>query len=360
MKISRFTFIVTDDCNYMCDYCPQKKEKKFISVDHVKKAWDFFYPRLANNSSIDFYGGEPLVCFDAIKEAVTYIKRKNTSNKSIDFSISTNGSLLDEEIFGFLNQNQFYVVLSFDGLAHNISRQKGDFQSMITKIEKIRKYLHINLEINSVFTPETIGYLAESIQLILDLGIREMRFALSTIEYWNDETLKKFENELLKAVDLLISNYRETGAIPVLNFRNHTSGKGLFACSAGKERMAITPEGKLWGCYLFHDFFKGKEKTKDYSKYFFGDLDSFIDHHKTLYSEMLPNYIDLRMDNFRSEESYCFLCPDIYSCDVCPVYAAYSSGVLGKIPGWICKINKQKKKMKNYFHKKICEVECEQ
>jgi sulfatase maturation enzyme AslB (radical SAM superfamily) len=353
MKISRFTFIVTDDCNYECKYCPQKKEKKFISVDMMEKAVDFFYPMLANNSAIGFYGGEPLLGFDAIKDAVSYIKKKNALKKSIDFSISTNGSLLDREIYKFLNQNQFDVVLSFDGLAHNISRKKGDFQPMITKIEKIQEYLHIKLETNSVFTPETIGYLSESIQLILDLGVKDMRFALSIIESWNEETLLESENELLKVVDLMISNYKKTGTIPVSNFRNHTSDKGLFACSAGKERMAITPEGKLWGCYLFHDFFKGKEKTNDYSKYFFGDLDYFIDHHRTLYPEMLQNYMDLRMDNFGSEESYCFLCPDIYYCDVCPVYAAYSSGVLGKIPGWICNINKIKKKIKDNFQKRI-------
>ncbi len=76
MKLSSFTFIVTDDCNFYCEYCPQKKEKKFVSVDLIKRAIDFFYPLMKNNASVGFYGGEPLLCFDVVREAVLYFKKK--------------------------------------------------------------------------------------------------------------------------------------------------------------------------------------------------------------------------------------------------------------------------------------------
>jgi hypothetical protein len=55
------------------------------------------------------------------------------------------------------------------------------------------------------------------------------------------------------------------------------------------------------------------------------------------------------MDNFSTEKTYCFLCGDIESCNVCPVYVAYSTSSLGKIPGWVCKINKIKMRMKKIF-----------
>jgi sulfatase maturation enzyme AslB (radical SAM superfamily) len=365
MKLANFTFIVTDDCNYQCSYCPQKKEEKFITVDLIKKAVDFFYPLLENPSTVVFYGGEPLICFEKIKEAVLYLKKKNSASlkkkerKQIDFSMTTNGSLLTEEIFEFLNLHRFSVLLSFDGLAHNISRKKNDFETILSLIEKAGGYSQVNLEINSVFTPGTIGCLSESIRMNMELGVKEIYFSLSIIEEWDNKALLAFEHELSKVVELLVSNYKKTGSIPVPDFRTVLQrrqgphGPRLFHCCAAKNRMAITPEGKLWGCNLFHDYFKGKEKAKDYSKYFLGDLDYFIDHYQTVYPEILSNYYDLRIDNFSTGKSYCFLCSDIESCEVCPVNAAYASSAVKKIPGWMCKINKIKNKAKKMFHKKI-------
>lgn len=362
MKLANFTFIVTDDCNYQCSYCPQEKEEKFITVDLIKKAVDFFYPLLENPSTIVFYGGEPLICFDKIKEAVLYIKKKNSSSlkkkerKQIDFSITTNGSLLTEEIFEFLNRHRFSVLLSFDGLAHNMSRKKDGFETLLSHIEKAEEYSEIDLEINSVFTPGTIDCLSGSIRMVLELGVKGISFSLSIIEEWDNKALLAFEHELSKVVELLVSNYKKTGAIPVSNFRavlKRQQGLGLFRCSAAENRMAITPEGKLWGCDVFHDYFKGKEKTTDYSNYFLGDLDYFIEHHQTLYPKILSNYRDLRIDNFSTGESYCFLCSDIESCVVCPVNAAYASSAVKKIPGWVCRINKIKNNAKKMFHQKI-------
>ncbi len=180
-----------------------------------------------------------------------------------------------------------------------------------------------------------------------------MRYVLSTIEEWGKEDLKKFEDELLKTVDIAASNHQKSGTIMVSNFKTDPAKRGIFACTAGKDRLAVTPAGKIWGCEQFHDYFKGKEKTKEYSMYSFADLDYFIDHFKTLYPDILPNYTVLRMDNFSSGDSYCFLCRDIESCDVCPVYAAYSTSVLGEIPGWVCEINRIKSRGKRDFQRKI-------
>lgn len=356
MIVSGFTFVVTDDCNYRCNYCPQKKEKKYIDSELAKKASDFVYPFLADRSTIGFYGGEPLLCFDQIKDTVRYLERKNSGKKKIGFSITTNGSLLDKKKNEFLHLNRFSVILSFDGRAHNVSRKSGDFEWMVARIEEIRKYSHINLRLNSVFSPGTVGYLAESIRLFLELGVNEIRYALSTIEEWDDNALEEYEVELLKMVELLVANYKEKQSIPVESFRSPGTGKGLFGCSAGKDRMVVTPDGKLWGCYVFHDYFKGKEDTEDYSKYCFGDLDHFLRDRESLYPEVLSNYARLRMDNFQCEDSYCFLCGDIFSCRVCPVNAAYVTSELGKVPAWICKINRIQMRVRDELQRRIGEV----
>ena len=79
MELSNLTFIVTDDCNYNCSYCPQKKGKKTITHEIIESAVDFFYPFLksSDKNRIGFYGGEPLLAFDKIKYAVLRMKEKN-------------------------------------------------------------------------------------------------------------------------------------------------------------------------------------------------------------------------------------------------------------------------------------------
>jgi sulfatase maturation enzyme AslB (radical SAM superfamily) len=353
MKISDFVFIVTDACNFQCSYCPQKKERKFINSELIKETANFIYTFLSDAPVIGFYGGEPLLCFNKMRDTVSYLEQLNRSEKNFRFSITTNGSLLDKKKLEFLHQKRFSVILSFDGYANDISRKRGDFERMVSNIREIEKYSHIMLKINSVFIPETVERLSESLRLFYELGIKDIRFTLSTIEEWKADKLDIFEMELLKTIDWLVSTYNETGTSPVRDFQPGGNKSSLFACNAGKDRMAVTPDGKLWGCYAFHDYFKGREETEEFSKYCFGVLDDFIDRHETIYPQILSNYAGLRMDNFQCGDSYCFVCGDIFNCRVCPVNAAYISSFLGEIPGWICSINRIKKKARDKFQRSI-------
>jgi len=85
MEISNLAFIVTDDCNYNCSYCPQKKEKKTITFETIKATVDFFYPFLKSSDKIriGFYGGEPLLAFDKIKYTVHLLEEKNQVENKI-------------------------------------------------------------------------------------------------------------------------------------------------------------------------------------------------------------------------------------------------------------------------------------
>ncbi|MDQ1350200.1 MAG: Radical protein [Acidobacteriota bacterium] len=78
MEITELTFIVTDDCNYNCSYCLQKKEKKTISNGTIRAAVDFFYPFMDRKHRIEigFWGEEPLLAFYKIKYAYSYNRKK--------------------------------------------------------------------------------------------------------------------------------------------------------------------------------------------------------------------------------------------------------------------------------------------
>jgi uncharacterized protein len=364
MKLTNFTIIVTDDCNKSCSYCPQTREKKTISLETLHSALNFFHPFMEDGAVLSFYGGEPLLEFELIKEVVEWINRhsqllnSDKKSKHINFSITTNGSLLTPPILEFFNQNRFSLLLSYDGLAQEITRGKNDIDTWTELFKSIdNNYPDIKFKTNSIFTPQTLPLLADSVQFLSALGVRN-KFALSKTNDWNTVDLAEYQIQFNAVAEAAYSDYIMNGTTLVDNFKGITSPptEGLFACSACKNRMAISPEGYLWGCFLFHDYFKQKEKTDEFEKYSLGHLEDFIPNHNTLWLEKCSNYSRLRIDNFWTDSTYCFSCDKVYQCNICPIAAAYSSheaGELGYIPPHLCKINKITNRIKENLFQRI-------
>jgi sulfatase maturation enzyme AslB (radical SAM superfamily) len=343
MEIANLTFIVTDDCNFNCSYCFQEKEKKAISNTTIETAVDFFYPFLRSHDKvyINFFGGEPLLAYEQIKHAVQLLQEKNEKeNKDIEFALTTNGSLLTDEMLDFFNHHRFTLTLSFDGMAQDKGRKKGTLGQMLRLMKQIQRRPGINAEINSVFTPQTIAEFSDSLRFMIEHQSPDITFNISSMEEWNCADLDTLKIELERLVDFLRLYYREKGRIPVKNFQAPKSGDGIFQCNAGKNRMAVTPGGEIWGCFLFHDYFKTRKDNPRYEDYYFGTLTDFIADYETRYPRILANYAELRQDFFQVGENPCFLCGEVKGCMVCPVNAAYSSGSLGKISCSKCKITK--------------------
>jgi len=363
MRISNLTFIVTDDCNFNCSYCFQKKEKKTISNAFIKTAVDFFYPFLGGDGKIQigFYGGEPLLAYEQMKHAVLRLQEKNKKeNKKMEFVVTTNGSLLTEKMLDFFNSHKFVLLLSFDGLAQEKARKRGTLDQMVQVIKTIQDYPDITFEINSVFTPQTVSLLSGSMRFIIEHKGPEITFNLSSMDEWGSSDLETLKKELERLTDFLVKFHKEKGKIPVKNFQTQVPGpgSGIFLCGAGIEHMAVTPAGKLWGCFLFHDYFKTREKDSQYQEYEFGTLTDFIANYETRYPAVAANYSELHQDFFQvkdegREGTFCFLCEDIKGCVVCPVNAAYSSGSLGKISCCHCVLKKIQRHALENFHEKL-------
>ena len=359
MELNNLSFILTDDCNFNCSYCMQKKEKKTIDSQTIEAAVDFFYPFLTGTDTvtISFYGGEPTLAYEQMKYAVLLLQEKNkTDSKQFQFMLTTNGSLLTDDMLGFFNRHQFVLLLSFDGLAQEAGRKKNTLARTVRLIQHIRHYPDIRLEINSVFTPQTIGSFAESMRFITLLEGPEATFNISTMEEWSLPDLERLENQLAALTDFLVSYYRETGKVPIKNFQGNAAGpgSGIFRCNAGRGHMAITPEGGLWGCFLFHDYFKTRKDNLQYRDYYFGELQDFAAHYGngTRYTSIKKNYLELQQDVFQvsgGETDFCFLCKDMEGCAVCPVNAAYSTGSLGKISCRQCQLVKIQRKARESF-----------
>lgn len=313
----------------------------------IDKSVDVFSPRLTEDCYINFYGGEPLLAFDRIQQAVRSFKNR-LKNQNIIFSMSTNGSLLDDEKLEFFNQNKFSLLLSFDGFAQNIHRKKGSFNHIVTVLKKLLIYPDIDLEINSVFTPKTIGDFSKSVQFMANLGIPEISATLSQNSYWSPLALCHYKEELQSLKKFTFLFRLQHGYIPFLKFRRD-QGRGIFSCYAARDRLAITPDGKLWGCHLFADFYTGKETTDEYSKYCLGDLVSFAESREKVFTEVSANYSKFRMDQFCTDHTLCANCEEMEECKVCPIDNRLQSSSFDRIPHWICEQNKITRQVRREF-----------
>lgn len=152
-RINKLTLQVTQACNLRCSYCiysefnkgQRSHGNKFMSLDMAKKGIDFLIRHSIDSEQVNvgFYGGEPLLAFGLIKEIVGYIKERY-SEKNISYAITTNGTLLTEEMIRFMIENEFMITVSLDGPEeiHNINRRyaangMGSFSDVMKNLERL-------------------------------------------------------------------------------------------------------------------------------------------------------------------------------------------------------------------------------
>lgn len=350
VKINRFAFIMTDDCNFDCSYCHQHKEKIYLERDPIDKALDFFYPFFRERPVITFYGGEPLLAYPEIVYIVNrFNAREKQGNKKPYFSLSTNGSLLTDEKLSFLSKNKFTVLLSFDGLVQEKGRKPGSLHPTLEMMKQLNERPGIYVEINSVFTPRTVPDLSESIRFLVEHGAENIFIDISLPEPWIEEDFAILEEQWELLGRYLSGYHHQYKRIPVINFRPVKQRTRAFACGAGSNRMSLSPDGKIWGCYTFHDYLKHKEHNSEYMRFCFGNLENFIKNHESLYPKILANYSDLNLECFETAKGQCRHCSDLIKCGPCPVYTAYTSKALGKVPIDFCRLSRIERKAKSLF-----------
>lgn len=152
--VNNLVLQVTKDCNFKCRYCgfansagiDRNHEQRNMSWDIAKKSIDFLYQHSRDAQQVDiaFYGGEPLLNFQLIKRTTEYANNLFKS-KSIFYRMTTNASLLTDDIIEFLVQNKFHISLSMDGpeKTQNIHRSfkgngKGTFSVVYQNLLKIK------------------------------------------------------------------------------------------------------------------------------------------------------------------------------------------------------------------------------
>lgn len=273
---------VAHDCNLQCKYCFAGEgnfggKSALMPSEVGKKALDFLVEHSGKryNCEVDFFGGEPLLNFSAVKEIVAYGKKLGLEKgKNIRFTLTTNGTLLEREVQDYLNEQCFSVVLSLDGRKETNDRvrvDKGNSGTYERIIEKIIPFVesrrHENYYVRGTYTKYNLNFSLDVAHLA-NLGFKQISvepvIGSSEQDYaFCIDDLPVIFDQYEKLVELYLDFSGTDKEFSFFHFNldlNHGPclPRRLIGCGAGYEYMAVTPEGDLYPCHQF----VGREEFK--------------------------------------------------------------------------------------------------
>ena len=266
---------IAHDCNLACRYCFAEEgeyhgRRAMMSFEVGKKALDFLIANSGSrrNLEVDFFGGEPLMNWQMVKDLVAYGRQQEKlHDKHFRFTVTTNGVLLNDEIQEFINQEMDNVVLSLDGRREvndhmrPFRNGKGSYDLIVPKFQKLadsrnqEKYY-----IRGTFTRENLDF-SEDILHFADLGFTQMSIEpvvgdASDPYAIREEDLPKIMEEYDKLARVMIQREKEGKGFQFFHFMIDLDGgpcvaKRLSGCGSGTEYLAVTPWGDLYPCHQF-------------------------------------------------------------------------------------------------------------
>ena len=241
-----------------------------MSFDVGKQALDFLvaHSGTRRNLEVDFFGGEPLMNFEVVKQLVAYARSiEKEKNKNFRFTLTTNGLLIDDDVIDFANREMSNVVLSLDGRKEIHDRCRvdyagnGSWDRIVPKFQKLVKAREgKNYYMRGTFTHANPDFLKD-IQTMLDLGFTELSMepvvcAENDPAALTQEDLPIVLQQYEDLARLMLKRKREGRPFTFYHYMLDLSGgpciyKRISGCGSGTEYMAVTPWGDLYPCHQF-------------------------------------------------------------------------------------------------------------
>ena len=266
---------IAHDCNLACKYCFADEgeyhgKRELMSYEVGRKALDFLVANSGSrtNLEVDFFGGEPLMNFEVVKQLVKYGRSlEEPNNKKFRFTLTTNGVLLDDDILEFANKEMSNLVLSLDGRkeVHDLMRPRrggqGSYDTVVPKFIKAAESRNqMNYYVRGTYTRNNLDFAKDVIHMA-DLGFEQISVEPVVADKSESYAIREEDiDTLIKQYDELtaemIKRKKEGKPFNFFHFMIDLSGgpcvaKRLSGCGSGTEYLAVSPSGELYPCHQF-------------------------------------------------------------------------------------------------------------
>ena len=273
---------IAHTCNLNCSYCfaSQGKyhgDRALMSFEVGKRALDFLVENSGSrhNLEVDFFGGEPLMNFDVVKQLVAYARSiEKAAGKNFRFTLTTNGVLIDDDVIEFANKECSNVVLSLDGRKEVHDRYRvdyagnGSWEKIVPKFQKLVEARGgKDYYMRGTFTHANPDFLKD-IEKMLELGFTELSMEPVVAAEGDPSALTAEDMPIVleqyeRLAELMLERHREGRPFTFYHYMIDLKGgpciyKRISGCGSGTEYMAVTPWGDLYPCHQF----VGEEKFK--------------------------------------------------------------------------------------------------
>ena len=339
---------VAHTCNLNCSYCfasqgKYQGERALMTFEVGKQAFDFLIANSGTrrNLEVDFFGGEPLMNLDVVKELVAYARSiEKKHNKNFRFTLTTNGVLLDDETTEFLNREMSNVVLSLDGRPEVHDRFRRDYMgrgSYDLILPKFKRFVEMRggkgYYMRGTYTHHNTDFTKDILHMA-DLGFTEL--SMEPVVCAPDDPCALTDADLpvlFEQYEILakemIKRRREGRPFTFYHYMLDLKNgpciyKRITGCGSGTEYMSVTPWGELFPCHQF----VGDEK------YSLGNVWDGVTHPE-------------RQDEFRSCNAYareeCRDCwAKLYCSGGCAANAYHATGSVGGVYKYGCELFKKR------------------
>ena len=291
--VKAMCLLVAMDCNLRCEYCfastgDYSMGRRAMSFETGRKALDFLLENSGDrqNLEVDFFGGEPLMNWEVVKQLVEYGRSKEKEwGKKFRFTITTNGLLLDEEKADFINREMSNVVLSIDGRKEVNDRVRkradgtGTYDRIVENFLMLAKKRNFeNYYVRGTFTKYNLDF-ADDVFHLYELGFDQI--SVEPVVCGHDEKYAITEKELPavfaeyeRLAQMIIESRKKGKKFNFFHFmldldQGPCAIKRLRGCGSGNEYVAVTTEGDIYPCHQFagiSEFLMGNINTGEFDE----------------------------------------------------------------------------------------------
>ena len=336
---------VTDSCNLACKYCFVQQKPHFMTIDLAKQTIDWLINNLIKRNElpnvdklekvdVTFFGGEPTLLYDDIIVPLVQYAEEKYPNK-VQFSITTNGTLLNKNRIDFLSNHNIIPLLSIDGAkeTQDFNRPQRNGEGSFDLVEANIDYLldkFPNTTFRATLYQPTVKNLYENYLYATKKGFKNIFICPNAREKWTEEHIKELEIEIGKIfadrILCYLNDYNPIGCTLIdkafcdilvhdlqiykNDFNNLNIERNVYRCGIGTGSASVSYEGLIFGCQ--------EQDSRDTNDYFYiGDIFNGIDVER--HKKILNDY-NKQIELVCEEKEFCNTCPLRTVCleDICP------------------------------------------